>query len=396
MTLKAGRGTILLLAAIASLGSLATQLLVPALPTIARDLASGPSDTQLVVSLFLIGLGLGQLLTGPLSDRHGRRPVLLAGLAIYCGGSALAALAPNLPVLLAARLIQAVGGAAGIVGARVLVRDLFPPQEASARQATLMAVVLISPAVAPVIGGALTDWAGWRMLFGILTTGGVACALLVLATLPRHSPQTDNHDRWTLRRGLAHLARNRRFVAACVTVAAGSSALYIYLSSAPFLLSRDFGLSAREVGLCLMAVATTSIGGTFLVATLDRKGRALMTGSALTAGGGLALLAAALAGVQGLVGFLGPTMILGLGAGISGPAGFARITGAQPGLAGTATSIAGAFQLLVSALSSWLFSHFAPFDEVKLGLGLTLAGLIAAGAAIVSHRAGEPPMQGLA
>lgn len=395
MTLKAGRGTILLLAAIASLGSLATQLLVPALPAISRDLASGPSDTQLVVSLFLIGLGLGQLLTGPLSDRYGRRPVLLAGLAIYCCGSALAAMAPSLPVLLAARVVQATGGAAGIVGARVLVRDLFPAEEASARQATLMAVVLISPAVAPVIGGMLTDWAGWRALFVMLAGGGMACSLLVLATLPR-PVEAAPPSRWTLARSLVQLVRNRRYVALCVSVAAGSSALYIYLSSAPFLLSRDFGLSARDVGLCLMAVATTSIGGTFLVAPLDRRGWALVAGSTLTAVGGLALLLTALAGVTSLAGFLVPTMILGLGAGISGPAGFARITGAQPGLAGTATSIAGAFQMLVSALSSWLFSHFAPFDEVKLGIALTLAGLAAATAAIATHRAGEPPMQGLA
>lgn len=396
MTLTPGRGTIFLLAAIAALGSLATQLMVPALPTMARDLAAWPSEIQLVVSLFLIGLGLGQLLTGPLSDRYGRRPILLAGLAIYCCGSALAAVAASLPLLLAARLIQALGGAAGIVGARVLVRDLFPAEEASARQATLMAVVLISPAVGPVVGGALTDWTGWRTLFALLALAGLACSLLVLATVPRGRPEPDRHSRWSLRRSLAQLARNRRFVAACVTIAAGSSALYIYLSTAPFLLSHDFGLAAREVGLCLMAVATTSICGTFLVAPFDRRGWALMAGSALIAGGGLALLLLALAGYHGLIAFLAPTMVLGLGAGISGPAGFARITGAQPGLAGTATSIAGAFQMLVSALSSWLFSHVAPVNEVKLGLALALIGAIAAGAAIVSHRADEPPVQGLA
>lgn len=396
MTLNPGRGTILLLAAIAALASLATQLVVPALPVISHDLQAGPSDTQLVVSLFLIGLGMGQLLTGPLSDRYGRRPVLLAGLAIYCCGSALGAVAGTLPVLLGARLIQAMGGAAGIVGARVLVRDLFPPEEASARQATLMAVVLISPAVAPVVGGMLTDWTGWRTLFAVLSAAGVACALLVLATVPRDRPDIEHHSRWSLRRSLVQLARNRRFVAACVTITAGSSALYIYLSTAPFLLSHDFGLAAREVGLCLMAVAATSICGTFLVARLDRRGWAMMAGSALTAIGGIAMMLLALAGYQGLEAFIAPTMVLGLGAGISGPAGFARITGAQPGLAGTATSIAGACQMLVSALISWLFSHFAPATELKLGTALALVGLIAASAAIVSHRAAEPTMQGLA
>ena len=396
MTLSPGRRTIVLLAAIAALASLATQLVVPALPAMSRDLAAGPSEVQLVVSLFLVGLGVGQLLTGPLSDHYGRRPVLLAGLVIFCCGSALAAVANDLPLLLGARLIQALGGAAGIVGARVLVRDLFPPEEASARQATLMAVVLISPAVAPVIGGALADWAGWRALFAILTVSGLACSLLVLAMLPAKAPDAGELGRWTMRRSLVQLARNRRFLAASVTMAAGSSALYMYLSNAPFLLSRDFDLPAREVGLCLMTIAVASIGGTFLVAPLDRRGWALVSGSSLIAGGGVALMLAAMAGFDGILAFIGPTMVVGLGAGISGPAGFARITGAQAGLAGTATSIAGALQMLVSALSSWLLSLFAPMDEVRLGIGMALAGIIAASAAIVSHRSKEHPVQGLA
>ncbi len=392
---SAGRGTILLLAAVAALGSLATQLVVPALPAMARDLAAGPSDTQLVVSLFLIGLGAGQLLAGPLSDRFGRKPVLLAGLAIYCCGSALAAVAATMPLLLGARLVQALGGATGIVGARVLVRDLFPPAEASARQATLRAVVLISPAVAPVIGGMLVDLAGWRLLFAIMAVAGLGCTVLVLATLPGGRAGAADGTGSSLGAGLRLLARNVRFQSASLTIAAGSAALYMYLSTAPFLLTRTFHLPAREVGLCLMAVATASIAGTFLVARLDRRGHALVVGSLLVATGGVALLLAALAGLHGLLAFLVPTMVLGLGAGVSGPAGFARITGSQAGLAGTAASIAGAFQMLGSALCSWGLSHFAPVDQSRLGAALAVVGLVAVASAFVSHRHEDYPMRGL-
>jgi DHA1 family bicyclomycin/chloramphenicol resistance-like MFS transporter len=180
----AGRGTILLLAAVAALGSLATQLLVPALPQVAHDLHVGPGPAQLVISVFLVGLGAGQLLTGPLTDRLGRKPVLLAGLLIYCAGSLAAALAPSLPLLLGARALQALGGATGVVTARVLVGDLFPPHETAGRQATLMAVVLISPALAPVIGGTLSELVGWRWLFGGLAAAGLAGLAIAVPGLP--------------------------------------------------------------------------------------------------------------------------------------------------------------------------------------------------------------------
>ena len=393
---RAGRGTILLLAAIAALGSLATQLVVPALPQIAADLRADPGDAQLVISLFLIGLGLGQVIAGPLADRVGRKAMLLTGLALYCAAGALASLTQALPLLLAARLVQALGGAAGLVCARVLVSDLFPAEEAPARQASLMAVVLVSPALGPVLGGMVSEALGWRALFALLAVAGLGGMALVTATLQGDRRKRPVEPRPRLWQSLRLLAGNRAFVLSALALAAGSSALYMFLGQAPFLLAHDHGLSADAIGLCLMATAASSIAGTFLVRRLDRRGHAVVAGTALLVGGSLLMIAAPLAGLPGVGAFVVPTMVVGLGAGICGPAGIARVIRAQPGLEGTATSIAGAVQMLLSAAAAGLLGLAAPLGASGLGTALLLAAAIALTAALANHRGGRDAMQGLA
>ncbi len=367
-----GRGTILLLAAVAALGSLATQLLVPALPVLARDLRISPGDAQLAISIYRIGLGSGQLVAGPMADRNGRKPVLLTGLVLYCVGSLAAALAASLPLLLAARLVQSLGASAGVVTARVLVGDLFPPEEAAKRQASLMAVILISPAVAPAIGGAISEVAGWRALFFVLMAAGAGGLLLSLTALPTVRRAAEK-ARISVRAALARLLRNPRFLAPTVTIASSSSGLYMFLGTAPFLLAHDHGLSPRDVGLATMLVATSSICGTFAVSRIDRRGHALITGAWLLFGGAAALGIASLIDGRSLVGFMVPMMVLGFGAGICGPAGIARVIRSEEGLEGTSTSICGAMQMLASACSAALFSRLASATEGGLAAGLLIA-----------------------
>lgn len=393
---RPGRGTILLLAAIAALGSLATQLLVPALPQLARDLHTGPGDAQLVISLFLVGLGGGQLLTGPLADRLGRKPVLLAGLALYCLGSLAAALAPSLPLLLAARVAQALGGATGVVVARVLVGDLFPPEETAGRQATLMAVVLISPALAPVIGGALSELAGWRALFAGLAVAGLAGIALAAASLPEARGGGGAQRTAGLAQAVRSLFRNRRFIGPVLAIAGGSSALYMFLGNAPFLLSHTYHLRPREVGAAMMVIALASIAATFLVARIERRGDALLTGAALGLAGGSLLLGAALAGLHGLFAFIAPMTLLGLGAGLIGPAGITRVLRAMPGHEGTSAALAGATQMLGSALAAFVLSRFAPVDLVRLGLGVAVACAVSLGGTLWGRSAARRQVQGLA
>ncbi len=376
----------MILAAIAALGSLATQLIVPALPQIARDLHAGADDAQLVIGVYLAGLGLGQLFAGPMADRIGRKPVLVTGLVLFSLASLAAALAPSLPALLAARLVQALGGAAGVVTSRVLVGDLFPPEEAAAKQATLMAVVLISPALAPVLGGLLSETAGWRTAFVLLALGGIGGVLFSARALPESSRHAAA-DTPGLVTGLRRLAGNRNFLGPALTIMGGTAGLYMFLGTAPFLLEHTHGLRPRDVGLCLMLVASASIAGTFLVAPLERRGDALLAGTLLVGAGALTLLLLALAGFGSLAAFLGPATLFGLGAGISGPAGISRIIAAERGLAGTAASLAGAGQMLVSALAAALLGRFAPVDAQSLGIGMVACSALALAAALMFRQA---------
>jgi MFS transporter, DHA1 family, multidrug resistance protein len=383
-----GTGTIVLLAAIAVLGSLATQLLVPALPQLAQDLSASIGDAQLVISVFLAGLGASQLVVGPLADRFGRKPVLLLGLAIYCCGSLLAATATSLPVLLAARLAQALGGAAGIVSARVLVSDLFPPEEHVRRQATLMGVVMVSPAFGPVIGGLMSEQFGWRSIFATLAVGGVLGAILAATALPVPPAAAAGRQRPSLIAGLSRMIKEPRFVGSVTSTAAATSALYMMLGTAPFLLTHDFGLDPSDVGGVLLGIAVASFCGTMAVAPVVRRGGdAQVVGTAVIVVGCVTLLGTTLWGGGGLAGLVAPVIVAGFGTGISGPAGTARVIRAAPGFESTAVSIAGATQMLTAAACATLFSRFEPITAVKIGTALTVASVIAMAGALVAARA---------
>lgn len=374
------RSWVLLLGGLAALGSLATQLLVPALPLVARDLGAGPADAQLVIGVFLMAMGAGQLACGPLADRLGRREVLLAGMVVFCAGSLMAALAPDFLVLLCGRALQALGAAAAIVTVRVILADLFPPDQVARAQATLMAVVLVSPTVAPVIGGQLAQWAGWRGVMGLLAAAGITGLLLAALVLPRPA-SSPAPPRPRLHAAYRELLQNRRFLTGSAAMACGSAGLYMFLGFAPFLLQHDHGLSPRDTGLALMLVAMASIAGTRLVHVIEQRGDALLAG-AVTALAGAAFLALFVwTGATSLAAFLGPVMLIGIAAGLTGPTGISRVLLARPGLEATATSLAGALQMATSAAASWLLGHAGPMGLALLATGMlpvACCGLIAA------------------
>lgn len=382
------RATILLLGGIAALGSLATQLLVPALPMIARELRADTADAQLVIGVFLMVMGGGQLACGPLADRFGRKSVLMGGLLLFCIGSAAAALAPSLGVMLLARAAQALGAAAGIVTARVMLGDLFPAHLASAAQATLMSIILISPVLAPVIGGQLAEWLSWRGVLACLSIAGVAGLAIAARYLPKYRPDADATPRPGLIGAYRELLGNRRFLSGTLALASCSGALYMFLGFAPFLLQRDHGLSPREIGLCLMVVALASILGTRLVKHVDIRGDALVAGSGAGLAGALSLCALTLAGVTHLAGFIGPMTLLGLGAGLAGPAGIARVIQSRPGLEGTSTSLAGAIQMAFSATAAYTLGHLAETGQLPLAVAMVPVTAMGAFAAYLARHGG--------
>lgn len=367
------RATILTLAAIAAMGSMAIHMLVPALPLIAADFAIGEAKAQQVVSVYLAGLAGGQLLAGPLIDRIGRRPVMLAGLALFILGGLVAGIAPDPQALLLARLVQAAGGACGVVTARVMVGDVFGPARAAGVQATLMTIVLISPAIAPVIGGTVADLAGWRAVFAMLALAGSAALLAAWRRLPETGTRENRPGGRGLAASYTKLARNRQFVLTVATLGAASSGLYMFLGAAPFLLVHRFGLTSGEAGLALLWVAGASIFGTRLVVPVERHFSALIVGTASSALGATGALVLALGGIEGVVPLIAPMMLLGLGAGLAGPVAFNAVAVAEAGLAATATSLAGALQMLASGSAMTLLGLVAPIDPLRLALALVTA-----------------------
>ena len=355
---RSGSGTMVALAMVAALGSMAIHMLVPALPQLAQDFATDAHGAQLAISIYMIGLGAAQLVAGPAVDRWGRRPVLLAGLGLYGLGALCCTLAGSLSMLLAGRAVQAAGGAAGVVTARVMVGDLFGREEAAARQATLMTIVLISPALAPVVGGFLTAFGGWRMVPALLGLVAVVVLAVVVTRLPR-----GQRDAAPARpaANLGRLWRNPRFTMATLAMASASSTLYMFLASAPFLL-RDEGLDPRRIGIALLVVAAASIAGTRLVRHLSRAGRGLMVGTGLILAGACGVMLLAGLGLQTPAGLIAPVVLVGLGAGVAGPSAMAIVVFAEESMAGTATSIAGATQMLASAGATLALGLLAPIS----------------------------------
>ena len=384
------RSTILLLGGIAALGSLATQLLVPALPALSRELEVGIGPAQLVVGVFLIGLGGGQLLVGPLADRLPRRNLLLAGLLLYALSSLLASFAPSLPVLLLGRLGQAIGASAGLVTARVLLNAMVPPERAVAAQASLMGIVLISPALAPVLGGLLTEWIGWRAILALLCGAGLVGMAVVAWRIPVGLPRA-RPAQGGLMASYARLLRNRRFLAATAAMSCGTAALYLFLGATPFLLEHHYHLSPRETGLVLLVMASASIAGTRIVGPVQRLADPLP----LSTGAG-ALAVAVLAGLAWrgdpqLPLLLAPLFVLGMTAGLTGPTSISHIMASEPGLEASATSLAGAMQMGISALTAWLLGPFAAGSAWQMAVGMLPLLLVALAAATWLGRIRQMP-----
>ncbi|CCA90061.1 MFS transporter [Novosphingobium sp. PP1Y] len=381
---------LVLLAGIAAMGSMAIHMLVPALPMIAADFAVGPGEAQHILGFYLFFLGAGQLVAGQFVDRIGRRPVLLAGLMAYTAGAFTAFLAPSLSALLAARVLQAAGGAAGVVTARVIVSDDASPGEGAARQATLMMVVLISPALSPVVGGLIASSAGWRGVFVLLALAGLFALAAAWIAIAESRPGDGEamparslvQSLWA---GYHRLLTDRAFLGAAGALAAMSSALYIFLANAPFLLESRYGLSPDEVGIAFLFVAVGGIAGSRLVALLERRTDALVAGVALGVTGSVAALAGDLSGLTGPAALIAPLILLGVSAGVAGPAGIGRAIAVNPSLAGTAASLAGAGQMLISSLAITVISWFSPVGSSKLCIALVIATAIAAGCAALAR-----------
>ena len=257
------RGSLLLtLAALSAFGPMSLDLYLPAFPSIADALHVTTGDIQLTFSACLIGLGLGQLVYGPLSDRYGRKPPLLAGLALYVVASLLCAIAPTLLALTGLRLLQGLGGCAGLVISRAIVRDCFEGVALARSFSVISSVSMLAPLVAPALGALVLHVASWRVMFVVIAAFGLACLGASFA-LPETHPSHRRTEHGVLQslRFYGGLLRQRRFLVPASVTALGSATLLAYISSSSVVFMGEYGISPASFALVFALMAGSFIAG---------------------------------------------------------------------------------------------------------------------------------------
>ncbi len=363
-------------------GTLAMHMFVPALPLVARELHATPAAAQSTISLYILGLAFGQLLYGPLSDRFGRRPTLLAGLALYTAAGLACLWAPTVEVLLGARLLQAVGGCAGLLLARAIVRDTSGTTETLQRLATLGLITLVGPGIAPLLGSAVVSTLGWRWVCACFVLLGALALAAVWLRLPETRPAAlpAPAQRPSLLADARTLLRSRLFVACTLGGGCSTTAFYAFVAAAPFVFGERLHRPLHEVGYYLMApVIGMSIGNLLAGRLAGRvhQARLMRHASALSLASATVLLLAMLWmeqpsawGVAGLMGFYA------MGAGLCSPAVSTKAISVDPRLTGSAAGLYGFTQMSIGALCSAL-AGLGSDHGVSAALVLVGAGVVA-------------------
>lgn len=379
---------LLLLALITFSGTVGMYLFVPALPGAALDLGATTGAMQLTVSLYVAGLALGQPVYGPLSDRFGRRPVLVGGLILYTLAGLLAALAPSVEVLIVARLLQALGGCAGLVLGRAIVRDTSEAKQAAQRLALLNLMVTIGPGIAPLLGSAVVATAGWRLALLLLCLLGLANLVFTWRLLPETGLQGPPPDASTLLRDYLRLMGSPVFLGYAVCGGCMTTASYAFFGSAPFIF-REMGRPEHEAGIALAALIIGISIGNWMASRLIARAsidRVLLVAGAVSVAATLALLAVVLAGWLNVAWAMGCMFVFTLCVGIGGPSALAQALSLNPRLAGSASGLYGFTQMAVGAVCSGL---------AGLGRDPALsAALVLVGAAVVGQVALRVALRG--
>jgi DHA1 family bicyclomycin/chloramphenicol resistance-like MFS transporter len=344
----------LILGALAAIGPFSIDMYLPALPAIGAALAASPGAVQGTLALYFLGLACGQVLYGPLADRHGRRAPLFVGLALYTAAALACALAPDIQALTAARLLQALGGCAGMVIARAVVRDVTDERGAVRLMAQLMLVMGVAPVIAPMVGGALLPVFGWRGIFALLAVYGATLltviALFLPETLPPERRRRDGVP--AVLRVWRGLLGNRRFLGHALTGGCIIGGLFAYISGSPFVLMELYGVPAGQYGLYFGANALGIMAAGQVIGRLAQRippARLLRVVIWVPPLAGIALVLAATTGFGGFPGLL--VALFGYVAMIGAVMPLTTALGMGPhgAVAGSASALMGTLQFGIGA-----------------------------------------------
>lgn len=388
-------GLLTLLMATTSIGPTTLNIVVPALPEIANRLASDVATIQLTVSIYLVGLATGQLIMGPLSDRFGRRPVLLTGLLLTSAASVLALTMGTAGSLIVARVLQALGASAGIVVSRAIIRDLFDRERGAAMIGLVATVMVVVPLFGPLLGGLLDAGFGWEAIFLFTAVTAAMVAVWAALALPEtRGLNTPVGVQAGFFRDLAGLSHSARFFGYVCAGAFGSGIFFAFLGAGPHVIITLMERSPPEYGIWFAVASVGYMFGNFLASRLSTRlgvDRLIWFGIGIEAIGVVAatvLIATLMHWGPAIVVF--PQLIVGIGNGLMLPGAISGAVSVRPQAAGTAAGITGFSQMALGAAitqyAGWLIADSAEGLPMALLMDAIVAALAVSFGLLVRRR----------
>jgi DHA1 family bicyclomycin/chloramphenicol resistance-like MFS transporter len=343
-------------------GSLSLNILVPAVPGLVAKFAASPASVQLTVSLYLLGLAVAQLIFGPLSDRFGRRPVVLTGLALATLASTAAIFVTSIASLVIARVAQSLGASTGQTIGRAIIRDLYDREHAASMIGLVTSVVVLMPMAAPLIGGILDTLFGWESIFVFAALLSFSVFVWAVLALPEtHKRSGAPEERSHFRADVAALAASPRFFGYALCAGLGSAPFFSFLGSAPHVVVTMLGRTSAEYGAWFFVPSLGFMAGNFAVSRLTARhgiDTLIWSGVVLTIVGCLLNLFVYLAfpGWEMITIFV-PQVVIGFGNGLLLPTSVAAAVSIRPQVAGTASGLTGFIQMGIGASAAQLGGH---------------------------------------
>jgi len=379
-----------LLAALSAIGPLTTDMYLPSLPDIAHQLHASTAQAQFTISSYLIGFAVGQIFYGPVSDRHGRKPVLLAAITLYCLASLVCMFSSSIDMLITARAFQAVGGSGGIVLARAIVRDLYSGARAGRELSVIASVMALAPVLAPVVGGVLQTVFGWQAVFLTLVVAGLIGMVIVWLLLPETLTRraTEPVSVASMARSYRVVAREPAYLAYLAIASASFAGLFSWISGAAFVLQGLYHLTPFDFGLVFAIGSVGYMAGSTLAARLVQKldlDHVLGLGGCACAVGGLGMVASVSLGLSSAFSLVVPMAVYLAGLGMVLPQAIAGAMTPFPERAGAASSLFGFVQQTVSAVGGAAVGWYLGQTAWPLVIGVAAMGCATLGLWSVTH-----------
>ena len=375
--LAASRIMLLMLVVMTGVAPISLYMLVPALPVLASTFHSDISVAQMTVSLFMVGIACSQLMMGPLSDKFGRRPVLLAGLTLMVAASIGCSLAQTLPQLIAARFLQALGGASGMVVSRAIIRDLYPRERVGAMISLVIAVMMVAQMLSALAGGLLEITFGWRAIFYFITAASLSVAVLIAIALPE--TRRARAEIVSFRGDVGTLLRDRAFIGYVLCQVLASQIIFAFAGGGPYIVVNQMGRSTAEYGAWFAATGFAFLLGNLLCVRFAPRHsleKLIWFGLALQlAGSGLNLVLSLTGTNQAPMFLFGTQMIVMVANAVVMSNAAAGAISVRPEAAGTASGAMGFLQQGIGSLLSQFGAYLGGHSETTLPLTAAIFAL---------------------